>query len=473
MREKLLLACLLGAVSLFACGGSAPRPDEAVVTPARTTSPVVETKMNSQTLARSYVEKLAAGQHAEVYAQFDDTMKGAMTLEQLGALWPGLVSQTGALERVVGMRTEKRDQLEVIIVTCQFEKAWLDVRVAFGPERKITGLFVRPTDRSDAWRPASYADMEAIDEVELSIGQAPWDVPATLSSPKAMAGHSGKCPGVVLVHGSGPNDRDETIGPNKPFKDLALGLASRGVCVLRYEKRTKHHAKLVMETIGDTLTVKEETVDDALAAASALRKQAMVDPDRVFVLGHSLGGYAIPRIAKRNTGLRGFIVLAGSTRPLEDLVLEQVTYIANVDGKISPSEQQAIATIRTQVAVVKALTPGSTNDAAKLLLGIGPTYWLDLKAHDPIKLIASETRPILVLQGDRDYQVTLADFAGWQRALQGKAHAKLKRYAKLNHLFIPGEGMSTPAEYQQPGHVALEVIEDVAAFVNEPLPAIR
>lgn len=417
------------------------------------------------TLGRRHVERLAAGEHAAVYAELDDTMKGAMTLAQLGELWPGLVAQAGALKGIRGVRTEKRDQLDAVIVTCELEKALLDVTMVLDPERKITGLWIKPADQSGAWTPPDYAKLSDIEEIEVSVGTGDWVLPGTMTFPKAAA--PGTCPGLVLVHGSGPNDRDETVGANKPFKDLALGLASRGVCVLRYEKRTRHLGKLVMEKLGESLTVKEETVDDALGAATVLRTHATVDPDRVFVLGHSLGGYAIPRIAKRGEGLRGFIILAGSTRPLEDLVLEQVSYISNADGTLSDQEKQSIAAIEKQVAAVKSLTEKSEVAAGALPLGIPVRYWLDLRAHDPVKLIAGETRPLLVLQGDRDYQVTLADFAGWEKALGGKSHATLKRYPKLNHLFIAGEGKSTPAEYQQPGHVDVAVIDDIAAFMKQ------
>ena len=73
---------------------------------------------------------------------------------------------------------------------------------------------------------------------------------------------------------------------------------------------------------------------------------------------------------------------------------------------------------------------------------------------------------MLILHGDRDYQVTLADFELWDKALSGRSHATLKRYANLNHLFMDGEGKATPAEYQKPGHVAKTVIEEIAAWIK-------
>ena len=144
---------------------------------------------------------------------------------------------------------------------------------------------------------------------------------------------------MILVHGSGPHDRDETIGPNKPFRDLAHGLASQGIAVLRYEKRTKEHPVRMAMSVN-TITVKEETIDDAVAAFEALKSQEKIDPKRIFVLGHSLGGTLLPRIGKAKDGIAGFISLAGSTRPMEDLVLEQTRYILSLERETIPGSRE-------------------------------------------------------------------------------------------------------------------------------------
>ena len=96
-----------------------------------------------------------------------------------------------------------------------------------------------------------------------------------------------------------------------------------------------------------------------------------------------------------------------------------------------------------------------------------PSYWLDLQGYDSVALTASLPQPILVLQGERDYQVTMADdFPLLQRGLAHHPETTFKSYPSLNHLFISGTGMSTPAEYAQPGNVAPEVIDDIAAWVK-------
>jgi dienelactone hydrolase len=265
---------------------------------------------------------------------------------------------------------------------------------------------------------------------------------------------------VVLLHGSGPHDRDETIGPNKPLRDLAWGLASQGVAVLRYEKRTREHG----HRWKPTMTFREETVDDALAAVALLRQRPEVDGRRVFVLGHSLGALAAPEVGRRDPALAGLIVMAGNTRPLEDLVLEQITYIRS----LTPSEddKEELEKLRKQVARVKDRGLTAETPASELPLKAPAAYWLALRDYDPAATAARLKVPMLVLQGERDYQVTMADFDGWKKALAGRSNVRLKSYPKLNHLFMEGEGKAKPEEYQKAGHVSREVVDDVAAWVK-------
>jgi hypothetical protein len=456
-------AALLCALALVACGSGStprlPRPGGAAHNATMTGDDTVATR------GKDVVEKLASGAHGEVYGWFDEAMRAAMTEEALAELWPSVVARVGPFQAIQGVQAGRHDRFDIVTVTCAFDKALLDVRVVLDDKGRVSGLFFLDPAAKAAYRPPPYADPAAIEEIELSVGEGDFALPATLTLRKAMVDANGRCTGLVLVHGSGPNDRDETVGPNKPFRDLAHGLGARGVCVLRYEKRTRHYPKLVVERFGDALTVKEETIDDAIAATHLLRQQPAVDPERVFVLGHSLGGWAIPRIAKEGPDLRGFVIMAGSTRALEDIVLEQITYVSDLDGRRSKEERATLDKLEAQVARVKALTPESKVDKRDLPLGVPAPYWLDLRAHDPTKLVADEARPLLVLHGGRDYQVTDADFAGWQRALGGRQNATLKRYPALNHLFIAGTGKSAPTEYAAPGNVAVEVVDDIAAWL--------
>ena len=265
---------------------------------------------------------------------------------------------------------------------------------------------------------------------------------------------------MVLVHGSGGHDRDETIGPNKPFQDIAWGLASKGIAVLRYDKRTFVYPQELVAQI-ESLTIYDETIDDAKAAVDLLQKTERIDASRLFVAGHSLGGSMAPVIAVEHDGVAGLVIMAGASRPLEELVLEQNLYLAAVDGTISAQEQEQIAQVEALVEKIMALDfePGET------VLGGAKAYWESLTTLRPVEVVAELSIPMLVLQGGRDYQVTMEDFNGWRQALGGHSNVVFREYPSLNHLFIPGTGTPSPQEYGTHGSVLEDVIRDIAEWI--------
>ncbi len=410
--------------------------------------------------ARALVEALAKEDFAAAGKDFDDAMQKALPEDKRKEMWQGMTKALGAFRSQANVRTEKAAKYDVVLITCRFEKVALDARVVFDARDKVAGLNFR-TAGSDYKAPA-YVGKDSFTEREVTVGSGEWALPGTLAVPKG----DGPFPAVVLVHGSGSHDRDETIGPNRPFKDLAWGLASRGVAVLRYEKRTLAHAAKFKE-IKD-VTLKEEVLDDALAAAALLRKTDKIDPKKVFVLGHSLGGILLPKLGADDPELAGLISLAGATRPLEDLVLEQMEYLWSLDGDLSEDDKKKLEELKQQVARVKG--PKLTGDvpAKELPLGMPAVYWLSLAANRPLDWLPKAKQPFLVLQGERDYQVTMADFALWKKALEGRPGAALKSYPKLNHLFMEGEAKKAkPEEYAREGHVHEEVVNDIADWVKK------
>jgi dienelactone hydrolase len=409
--------------------------------------------------ARGFVELLAKEDFPAAGKNFDEAMRKALPTDKLQAMWKTLTGQAGALKKQWAMRTERRGKYDIVLVRCEFAKMALDARVVFNRDNQITGLnFVPPPVPYTA---PAYVRKDAFRETEVTVGSGDWALPGTLTLPLG----DGPFPAVVLVHGSGPHDRDETLGPNKPFRDLAWGLASRGVAVLRYEKRTRHHsAKLTSSK--EPLTIKEEVLDDALAAAALLRKTRPVNPDKVFVLGHSLGAMFAPRLGALDPGLAGLVCLAGSTRPLEDVIVEQLDYILSLDGGPPEEQKKELEKIKKQVARLKDPKLDRDVPASELPFGVSAAYWLSLRGYRPAEVAAGLKRPMLILQGGRDYQVTMEDFKGWQQALASRKDVTLKAYPDLNHLFMEGKGKARPAEYQKAGHVAAAVVEDVAGWVK-------
>jgi hypothetical protein len=273
-------------------------------------------------MAKDFVDLLVKGNYKEAAENFDSIMKKTLPLKKLQEVWNSVIAQTGPFVEQLGARKERIGLYDVVFVTCKFEKVVFDAKVVFDNKQQIAGLFFVPSKVTAGYKPPSYVSPSSFIEKKVRVGTGEWALPGSLSLPKGR----GPFPAVVLVHGSGPHDKDESIGPNKPFRDLAWGLASRGIAILRYDKRTQAFPAQTA-AIMDKLTVKEETIDDVLAAVALLRKTSQVDTSQIFVLGHSLGGFVIPRIGKHDTQIAGFVVMAGTARPLEDAILDQFAYV--------------------------------------------------------------------------------------------------------------------------------------------------
>jgi dienelactone hydrolase len=412
-------------------------------------------------LAKLFVSSLAIGDYENCVSGFDSTMKSLMSVEKTEEIWKDLIQKLGRFQKQLAVREEKYQQYDIILVTCQFESSQIDIKVVYDPQRQVAGLFFVPTKPAQEYEAPNYVTRKTFDELEVSFGDNDWRLPGIVSLPKG----SGPFPAVILVHGSGPNDRDETIGPNKPFRDLAWGLASKGIAVLRYDKRTKiHGTKMVSSNIP--LTVQEETVDDALYAVAKLKDNSRIDSGNIFVLGHSLGGMLIPRIGISGSSIKGFIIMAGATRPLEDIMIEQFEYIFSLDGNLAQEENDKLNKLKEEVKKIKELKDSDSASLQERVLGASPSYWLDLREYDPAGEAAGLHKAMLVLQGKRDYQVTTVDFDRWKKALSLKKNVTFKLYPQLNHLFMAGKGKSSPQEYQIPAHVSYEVIEDISYWIK-------
>jgi uncharacterized protein len=382
---------------------------------------------------KQVLDLFLAGQYDAVYELFTAEMKKAVPLDTYKAQ-AARIRSLGA-PKVDEPRAEARTDATIVTITLHWPTVALDFAVRWNMAGQIEGTWFAPPPTL-AWQRPDYSRPDSFTERQVTVGADAWKLPATLAVPKG----SGPFPAVVLVHGSGPNDRDESLGGVKVFRDLAEGLASRGIAVLRYEKRTKVYPAQCAADPNFTMT--EETVEDAVRAAALLGEEKEIDPRRVFVLGHSQGGYMMPRIAARAAKLAGVIVLAGNVRPLEELVAEQIRYLNSLQGR--------------------------SEEAPANVLHLPAPYLLDLKGYNPAEEASKLDVPMLIMQGGRDYQVSMKDFALWKAALDGRKNVTLRAYPNLNHLFIAGEGKSTPAEYQLPGHVAAVAIDDIAKWIARP-----
>ena len=414
--------------------------------------------VDGKAIAIRALDHMDAGEYAQVEAMFDADMAKAVPADKLKAVWESLPAQVGKATGRGDAQTMEQAGSTLVQVPLHFEKAELMAKFAIEGGGKIVGFMIQPAQAAAA--PASappVAEDASFSEREVMVGGDDLALPATLALPKG----DGSFPAVVLVHGSGPHDRDETIGPNKPFLDIARGLAAQGIAVLRYEKRTKARPQ---DFASGMFGVDEETTNDAVQAVATLRGIDGIDPKRVFVLGHSQGGMMAPRIAAVSGHVAGLVLLAAPARSLLDIVIEQNRRLAVLDdGKTSDAERDAITAIIQQVRITR---DAATDPATKTVMGLPAGYWRSIDSVDPVAEARSVGLPMLVLQGARDIQVVDADWQGWRGAFHADPKVSFKLYETLNHLAMPGEGDGTLAEYQQPSHVDATLIDDVAAWIK-------
>lgn len=317
------------------------------------------------------------------------------------------------------------------------------------------------------WRQPAYVDPAAFTEIKLQIGST-LKTSGTLTLPRD---ESKRCACIILLSGSGPCDQDSTFGSIKPFKDIAQGLSCAGIATIRFDKVTLAYSR---RWNNSTMTLTDEYLDQAASAVMQAQACERIAAERIYILGHSLGAVVAPRVAECFSGLvHGVILMAPPGRPLYRCAIEQMRYLNEVrarDGAYA-NEQEEFEKEISQLEAAAALAdqpclPRSTK-ASLLPFNVGAPYWLDYRTYMPIQTAKHLGKPLLILQGARDYQVTLKnDYSGWCNALEGHSQASLKVYSEMNHLFVRGEELASPQEYEASGNVDPKVLEDITQWIE-------
>jgi hypothetical protein len=393
-----------------------------------------------QNEAIQYLKYLYSYQFDKAIEMSTSIMKSQLPESKLKQAWETIENAYGKFQDIEKIDYTKNGEYEVYIITTKFEKTKLSVIISVDKNGYIAGLFFNLAKKYEYKNP-EYVDLSKFKEEDITIGDK-WKLKGKLTIPNG----NGNYPAIILVHGSGPNDMDESIGPNKPFKDLAYGLSSNGIVVLRYDKRTKVYGNKM-----NNISLKDEYFEDVNYAIEYLSKLDFVN--KIYVLGHSLGGYLAPYIAYNNNKVSGIILMAAPGRNLEDLTIEQLKYLKKLENN---------ETYDNLINKLKKIKNNELKDN-EYILGAPVSYYKELRNFNPINYLPKLNIPILILQGKRDYQVTEKDY----KIL--KNHSKNYEshlYDKLNHLFISGKGDPNPYEYYIEGHVDKKVVFDIIKWIK-------
>jgi uncharacterized protein len=421
--------------------------------------PTASCRANGQAALAAYVK----GDYASTAKNFTPTVAASVTPDTLKTGWMALKGMAGDFQRLGDLQPRTFHGHSLLVANMGFSNMPMVALIDCDAQDRINTFRIAPAAMlpSASAQTATSTSAAGIAST-LNVTSPYGPLPGTLVLPKGK----GPFPAVLLIGGSGDHDRDETLGPNKPLRDLAEGLASMGIASLRVEKRTHMFDAKMMSA---NVTVDDEVTDDALAALKALARQTSIDPKRVFVLGHSLGAFMAPRIGQRDPQLAGVIMMAAPTRFDIELVIEQTRRLAQM-RQVSADQlnAQLAPLIKERDALVHA-------DAAHLpagdFLGAPASYWISARDYDPVATAKRLHEPMLILQGGADFQVLPKDeFTVWQATFAGDPRVKLIEYPGLSHLFMPAGNPPSPDAYFKPAHVDPKVIRDIADWINAQPP---
>lgn len=392
-------------------------------------------------LGTTFIKTLFIDKNIEkAHSFFDSSIAGEISVEQLKAVTDQLQTQIGSLKNILEINNEKN----IYYYYSEFEKSKLDVQITFNDDNKMLGFFLVPHKTFEKQDETTVLNIKS-DDIELKG--------TLLISPP-----NDKKKLVIFVHGSGASDRDETIGENKPFKDIAEYLFDNGISSYRYDKRTYSYP----ETFSEKSTVEQETINDAVNAANYFKNNESYKDYQIVILGHSLGAYIMPKIAER-AQVSKYIFMAGNARPLQDLLVEQYEYLHSIDPVKVPED--VVKDIKKQVDFLNSAQFSSNSLASDLPMGQSAAYWKYLKDYNQLKEVKKINRPMFFVQGGKDYQVTEKDFNLWKNELKNNKNAVFKFYPSLSHLFIQVSGKPSPKDYGIKGKVDLPFLKDLTEFI--------
>ncbi|BBJ27248.1 esterase EstD [Athalassotoga saccharophila] len=401
-------------------------------------------------IVKGLIQDFVSGNFTIAESLFTDQMKQALPPSKMKEVWNQIENQFGQFESIEGIKISQSGEYTVFDLFSKFQKSYLDILVTVDKNSKVAGLFFRPASRFYEIPP--YAITSKFEIKKIEIGNE-YKVPAELTIPNGK----GPFPAVILIAGSGPEDMNESIGPNRPFEDIAYGLSSNGIVVLRFDKSTYVYAK-EFESGQIKTDLENEYFKDALDGIEFLKSQSYVK--NVFILGHSEGGYLDPAIAKMSDKASGIILLAAPARNLEDVMIDQFDYLISITKDSTETQQ-----MKVMISQLEEIKAHKLKDST-IVMGAPASYYYEVDSYNPIDILKTLKMPVLVMQGGKDYQVTKKDYDIFKENFGSDDNFTFKWFEDLDHIFMKWEGIPSPDQYLVSGHVSDDVIKEIVKWIN-------
>lgn len=425
-------------------------------------------EINYEKNAKEFLEFAKSNNWDAAYNQLSKNLQSVVPKDLLSTLWSQLTAPYGKIKET-SLKNVKNDGVHTkVTFSVTAEKGAYELVLKFSAEGKVDDFLFDIINSPDSFLNPSYNHPENYTEKQVVIGEGEFSLPGVLTVPKGK----GPFPVVVLVHGSGPHDMDETMFAFKPFRDIAVGLANDGIAVLRYDKRSKAH--MVKSSTMPKATIQEETVIDANLAVDKLKSLPEIDSKNIFVLGHSQGAFSLPLIVEndKNKNIKGVIGVAGPAGKFQDLMLYQMEEQLKLAEKMqAPKEQinalkETLSFYNEQFGLLN--DPQYSKDKIPANFKLPNAYWwFDLRDYVPTELAKKQDIPTLLIQGGKDLQVPVSEFEIWKSALKNRDNVDYKLYPDMFHPIVDYPGQPNwMTEYLTPGNVPQQFLSDVAEWVT-------
>ncbi len=398
------------------------------------------------------------------YEKASDVSNGLLSAKDFETYWDMMTASAGEFKAIDDEKyhidfgySEQIGSYAVIEQYAEFEYMGIITSYYYNTEGQLIGIYFNFYSVDD--------DVEVpvgIEETDYKIG-----VKDTQDAKLTKKTGSNSDTVVLLVSGSGPNDLDANAYGNTPFRDIAWGLADAGIDTFRFDKVTNSISNgEMMVDDPEHFTVQDEYLTDVKEATEMLKEMGYKN---IYLLGHSLGGMLAPRLYEDNDGVyAGVIILAGTTRTLTDVGIDQTTNAINKYSGLEKAQYKFV--LNKQIRDIEKIDTFTEEELInKNIFNMSAYYIKDINSFDTASSAKNIDKPFLILQGSEDFQIFAdKDYTLWQEVLKDNEDAEFKLYDGLGHFFTkaPENPNNDIGDYIPPQKIDERVIEDIISFIN-------